>query len=94
MTLKDIKRLYVNLGQDTVITDKRYFMKITSNYLYIQYRHYGSSAIKHRLKDFIWLMKTIFKDYQAKDILLIDRIQYEDLERQYMDNILKAYYHQ
>jgi hypothetical protein len=90
MTIKDIKRLYVNLNQDTVITDKRYFVKITSNYLYIQYRHYGSSSIKHRLKDFIWLMKTIFKDYKPDDLVMLDRQAYYEESSIYWKEAVKA----
>jgi hypothetical protein len=72
MTLKDIKKLYVNLSHDKVLTDKRSFIEITTNYIYIRYRHYGSSAIKHNFKNFTWLMKTIFKDYTLKDLTTIN----------------------
>ena len=92
MTLKDIKRLYVNLSPDTVITDKTHFAQITSNYHFIKYRHYGSSAVRHNLKAFIWLMKTIFKDYQVDDFIILDRKTYDELNDAYWSKLVKAYY--
>lgn len=76
MKLKDIKRLYVQLTLDKVITDKNYFILITTNYLYIRYRSYGSSAIKHNLKGFIWLINTIYKDYAYDDFIVMDLDDY------------------
>jgi hypothetical protein len=90
MTIKDIKRLYVNLNQDTVITDKRYCIKIVTNYVHISYRHYGSSAIRHNLKDFIWLMKTIFEDYKVDDLVMLDRQAYYEESSTYWKEEVKA----
>jgi hypothetical protein len=70
MRLKDIRGLYNAINRGYTLTDKRHFYNIQAGHYHIWYRHYGSSAIKNNLKDFRWLINTIYKDYTVNDFII------------------------
>jgi len=76
MTLKDrykIKRLFNKVMSGYILVTEPSRLLVSSQVQltghFIRYRHYGESAIRCNLNDFIWLLTTIFK---GEDLTAID----------------------
>jgi hypothetical protein len=66
MTSYRIKYLYKKVKAGYILVNKTMYNIMLSNTIqlsghFIHYSHYGSSAIRCNLKDFTWLLTTIFK---------------------------------
>lgn len=73
------KKLYSHIMSEKPIRTKNNMGLIYIDYLehIIHYKHYGSSAIKGNLKDFEWLINTIYKDYNFNDFILDNKKLYD-----------------
>jgi hypothetical protein len=93
MNAKRIKELYQAVKQFKTLCDPAWpstCISLSTNFYhglnsYIRYKHYGSSSIKCNLKDFTWLIKTIFNEYD--DLTIMNDLQYNEVYDNYLKKI-------
>lgn len=93
MNAKRIKELYQAVKQFKTVCDPvlpSTCIRLSTNFYhglnsYIRYQHYGSSSVKCNLKDFTWLIKTIYKDYD--NLTIMNDEQYKNAYDDYLKRI-------